>query len=244
LPHTGGHAPQSAGQEEHVSPDSHAPLPHTGGQGPQSAGQEEHVSPDSHAPLPHTGPPPQVRPQMLDTLETQAVPQLEEQHVGNCAQIWPTQPSHVAASGAPAAHLSWAHGHAPQSAGQLVHVSPVSQVPLPHTAVEPLLDEADVLLEVEDALVEEEVEELLALVEDEALVEEEEELEISPLDELLEISPLDELVDDGPAPCPLADDELLASGPPPLPEPPSPRLPPWAQPATAANAAATLNKAR
>jgi hypothetical protein len=87
LPHTGGQAPQSDGQEEHVSPDSHVPLPHIGGQGPQSIGQEEQVSAVSHTPFPHTGPPPQVCPQIVPTCCTQAVPQLDEQHVGYCAQI-------------------------------------------------------------------------------------------------------------------------------------------------------------
>jgi hypothetical protein len=151
---------------------------------------------------------------------------------------------HEALSGAPAMHLSWAQGHAPQSAGQLVHVSPVSQVPLPHTAVAPLLlADEDALVDDDEALVEEDE----ALVDDdEALVDDDEEevVTASPLDELLEISPLELLVE-GPAPCPLVDEALLVPGAPPRPAPPSPWMPPpWAQPATAANAAATLNKAR
>jgi hypothetical protein len=221
LPHTGGQAPQSPGQVVQVSPASQTPLPHTGGQAPQSAGQVPHVSPGSQMPLPQTTPPHDA-PHTAMTSLTQALPQVDAQQEGNWAQIWVTQGSQVIWSGAPGVHLSCAHGHTPQSAGQVEQVSPAWQMPLPHTAPPLEEDALDDELDVDEEALDEADE-----LEDEADVDDEEDEEEDDDEEVVTSSPLDEAADDAEevtSPAPL--DATVAPGP----APPAPmRTSPWAQ---------------
>jgi hypothetical protein len=127
------HGPQSVGQVVHVSPTvpgppgEHMPSPHVPMHGPQSAGQLKQLSP------PPIGPPEQApSPQTL-------VPSI----VQNAEQPSPetTLPS---SHSSPASMMASPHvpPHEPQSAGQVVHVSPTvpgppgEHVPSPHVLMQ------------------------------------------------------------------------------------------------------------